>query len=128
MRSNGERLSDKTPVHGQQPETFLLSLREQLLVERVLVVERDPEPPRGMERRHRQKCQVPVFQRVDHIFRRKTALARPGRMEGIVLEPHFQDRHGAHEELRPKRRQDPSLGIQEFPRPVHDVEQVGRIE
>ena len=45
-----------------------------------------------------------------------------------MLETHFPDRISADIEICPARRQHPAFGVHETARPVHKVEQVGRID
>ena len=82
-------MADKTPVHGQQPEAFLLSLHEQQLVEWVLVVERGLKLSRGMEHGHRQKRHVLIFKSNDHVLWVEAALAGTRRIAGVVFEPQI---------------------------------------
>ena len=77
MRGNDKRMADKTPVGGEQFETFLLSLYEQQFVERVLVIERRLKCLHGMDDRHRQERHVLIFEGDEYVVRSETALARP---------------------------------------------------
>lgn len=68
-------MADQPSVHGKQPQTFLLSLDQQQLVKRVIVVKRYFKFAGGMAHGHRQERQILFFQCGSDILRGEAALA-----------------------------------------------------
>ncbi len=95
-RSDGKRVSNEAPIRRQQLQTLFLGLNQQQFVKRISMVERLFQSACGMPHRQRQKRDLLIFQRPDHILGRKAALAVTRHMPGTVFQTHLPNRHGTN--------------------------------